>query len=214
MPQYHQKNHRLYFSKTAENRVSKNIPFESYVEKPVELSKVSSTDRKYTVGGMVDLSERANRMLTDKETNFDVSKINTFGRRSNEFTELLDAVRNVSNIPGFLKQSNQLDEEKFISDLNEGEALMVFDEAFHNLKDKVNTYLRKKTGERGLDETGKIKGKNDYEKKRIEYAKNVLSLVREYTAIRKGPVNKADKLEEQTLKNRRDRNAVNKGPKK
>ena len=203
-----------YISKTAENRVSKNIPFESYVEKPVELSKVSSTDRKYTVGGMVDLSERANRMLTDKETNFDVSKINTFGRRSNEFTELLDAVRNVSNIPGFLKQSNQLDEEKFISDLNEGEALMVFDEAFHNLKDKVNTYLRKKTGERGLDETGKIKGKNDYEKKRIEYAKNVLSLVREYTAIRKGPVNKADKLEEQTLKNRRDRNAVNKGPKK
>ncbi|MCR4837468.1 MAG: hypothetical protein K5897_00870 [Eubacterium sp.] len=172
----------------------------------------STTDRKYTVGGMVDLSEKAKRMLTDRETNFDVPKINSFGRRSNEFTELLDAVRSVSNIPEFLRQSNLLDEEKFISDPNAGEALMVFDEAFNTLNEKVRTYLRKKTGERGLDETGKIKGKNDYEKKRIEYAKNVLSLVKEYTERRIGPVKKADKQEEQALKDRRDQNNRNKAP--
>ena len=201
-----------FITESANKRVSKHIRFQPYVERPVELSKVSTTDRKYTVGGMVDLSEKAKRMLTDRETNFDVSKINSFGRRSNEFTELLDAVRSVSNIPEFLRQSNLLDEEKFISDPNAGEVLMVFDEAFNTLNEKVRTYLRKKTGERGLDETGKIKGKNDYEKKRIEYAKNVLSLVKEYTERRIGPVKKADKQEEQALKDRRDQNNRNKAP--
>ena len=74
------------------------------------------------------------------------------------------------------------------------------------------TYLRKKTGERGLDETGNIRGKNDYEKKRIAYAKKVLSLVKEYKDRRSGPVKKAEKLEEQALKNRRDQNNRNKAP--
>ena len=201
-----------FISKCKERKASEHIPFESYVERPVELSKVSNTDRKYTLGGMVDLSESAKRMLTDREADFDVSKINSFGRRSNEFTELLDAVRNVSNVPGFLKQSNRLDEEKFISELNVGETLMVFDEAFNTLNEKVRNYLRKKTGERGLDETGNIKGKNDYEKKRIEYAKNVLSLVKEYTARRNGPVKRAEKLEEQALKTRRNQNNLNRAP--
>ena len=201
-----------YINEAAHKRISKHIPFESYVDRPVNLSKVSTADRKYTVGGLVDLSESAKRMLTDREADFDVSKINSFGRRSNEFTELLDAVRNVSNIPEFLRRSNQLNEEKYISELHAGETLMVFDEAFNALNEKVRTYLRKKTRERGLDETGKIKGKNDYEKKRIEYAKNVLSLVKEYTDRRVGPVKNADKLEEQALKNRRDQNIRNKAP--
>ena len=201
-----------FINQSARRRISENIPFESYVERPVELSKVSSTDRKYTLGGIADLADNAKRMLTDREADFDVSKINTFGRRSNEFTELLEAVRNVSNVPGFLKQSNRLDEEKFISELNAGETLMVFDEAFNTLNEKVRNYLRKKTGERGLDETGNIRGKNDYEKKRIEYAKKVLSLVKEYMARRSGPVKKEDKLEEQALKTRRNQNNLNKAP--
>ncbi|MBR6173541.1 MAG: Fic family protein [Eubacterium sp.] len=195
----------------SKKRIADHIPFVPYVERPVELSKVSTTDRKYTVGGMVDLSEKAQRMLTDTETDFNVSKINSFGRRSNEFTELLDAVRSVSNVPVYLRRSNRLDEEKFVSDLNAGESLMVFDEAFNTLNEKVKTYLRKKTRERGLDETGNIRGKNDYEKKRIAYAKSVLSLVKQYQARRNGPVNKADKMEEKALKDRRDQNKKNIG---
>ena len=88
---------------------------------------------------------------------------------------------------------------------------MVFDEAFNTLNEKVKTYLRKKTRERGLDETGNIRGKNDYEKKRIAYAKSVLSLVKQYQARRNGPVNKEDKLEEKALKDRRDQNKKNIG---
>ncbi len=201
-----------YIRKVSGRRTTEHIRFEPYVERPVTLSKVSTTERKYTMGGMVDLSEKAGRMINDRETDFNVSKIHTFGRRSTEFTELLNAVRNVSNIPGFLRRSNQLDEEKYISDRNAGEALMVYDEAFNTLNEKVTTYLRKKTGERGLDERGRIRGKNDYEKKRIEYAKNLLSLVKEYNARRSGPVKKAEKLEEQALKNRRDQNTRNKAP--
>ena len=58
------------------------------------------------------------------------------------------------------------DKDRFISDLNIGETLMVYDEAFNTMNEKVTTYLQKKTGERGLDERGRIRGKNDYEKKR------------------------------------------------
>ena len=94
-----------YIRKAAGKRIDDHIPFEPYIERPVTLSKVSTTERKYTVGGMVDLSERAKKMITDRETGFDVTKINTFGRRSTEFTELLEAVRNVSNVPDFLRRS-------------------------------------------------------------------------------------------------------------
>ncbi len=120
-------------------------------------------------------------------------------------------MRSVSNVPVYLRRSNRLDEDRFVSDLNAGESLMVFDEAFNTLNEKVKTYLRKKTRERGLDETGNIRGKNDYEKKRIAYAKSVLSLVKQYQARRNGPVNKEDKLEEKALKDRRDQNKKNIG---
>jgi len=201
-----------FIRKISGRRTTEHIRFEPYEERPVTLSKVSTTDRKYTVGGMVDLSENAKHMLSNRETDFDVSKINTFGRRSTEFTDLLNAVRNVSNIPEFLRRSNQLDEDRFLSDLNQGEALRVFDEAYKALNEKVMIYLRKKTGERGLDESGNIRGKNEYEKKRIAYAKNVLALVKEYRARKNGPVKKAEKVEAQALKNRRDQNIKNKGP--
>ena len=95
-----------------------------------KVKKLSPEMLRFALRGR-GLSENAKRLLNNRETDFDVSKINTFGRRSNEFTDLLNAVRNVSNIPGFLRRSNQLDEDRFISDLNIGETLMVYDEAFN-----------------------------------------------------------------------------------
>ena len=76
---------------------------------------------------------------------------------------------------------------------------------------KVTDYLRKKTNQRGLDEKGRIKAKNPYEKSRIEYAEKLLSIAKEYENRKAGPVKYEGQKEKQDVIRRRNQTARNKG---
>ena len=63
--------------------------------------------------------------------------------------------------------------------------------------------------ERGLDEKGRIKAKNTYEKNRIAYVTKVLNLVNEYELREHGPLWKSGKLEREALMKRHNQNQKN-----
>ncbi|MBR0145657.1 MAG: hypothetical protein IJM25_03225 [Eubacterium sp.] len=151
-----------FVERASEVRRQRRIRFEAYEERTPQLTKVSNTERQYIMGGLVDLTEKAGRMLTDDGSDLKLSNINSFGRRSNEFTAVLDALREVKNTPDALRERGIMNEDKFINDPTSLEAKQALKASFDNLKAKVRIYLRKKTNERGLDEKGRIKAKNTY----------------------------------------------------
>ena len=112
----------------------------------------------------------------------------------------------------YLRENNLLKEDLFISEPAAHDAKLCFDNQFTQLDQALNRYLAKKRNQRGTDEKGKIKGKNDYEQKRIDYAMKLKAMVREYEARKRGPVGKAEEQEKQALIRRREQNKRNKAP--
>jgi len=198
-----------FVERASEVRRQRRIRFEAYEERTPQLTKVSNTERQYIMGGLVDLTEKAGRMLTDDGSDLKLSNINSFGRRSNEFTAVLDALREVKNTPDALRERGIMNEDKFINDPTSLETKQALKASFDNLKAKVRIYLRKKTNERGLDQKGRIKAKNTYEKNRIAYVTKVLNLVNEYELREHGPLWKSGKLEREALMKRHDQNQKN-----
>ncbi len=92
------------------------------------------------------------------------------------------------------------------------ESLSAADMMRTDLERAVDRYLSKKLSIRGMDESGKIKGKNDYEKQRIEYVKKLKAIVKQYEACKRGPVKKEEIAEKDTLITRREQNKKNHGP--
>ena len=60
-----------------------------------------------------------------------------------------------------------------------------------------------------LDEKGRIKAKNPYEKSRIEYAEKLLSIAKEYENRKAGPVKYEGQKEKQDVIRRRNQTARN-----
>ena len=201
-----------FIRQTSMDRQSDRRPVVPYVDQTPEKSKVSTTERKYTMGGLVDLSEKVGKMIYDEETGFNVDDINSYGRRSEEFNEVMRSVILVKQVPDYLRENNLLKEELFISEPAAHAAKLCFDNQFSQLDQALNRYLAKKRNQRGTNEKGKIKGKNDYEQKRIDYAMKLKSLVREYEARKRGPVGRAEEQEKQALIRRREQNKRNNAP--
>ena len=197
---------------TSLDRQHDGIRFVPYVDQTPEKSKVSTTERKYTIGGLVDLSEKVGKMIYDEETGFNVEDLDSYGRRSEEFNEVMRSVILVKQVPDYLRDNNLLKEDLFISEPAAHDAKLCFDNQFTQLNQALNRYLAKKRNQRGTDEKGKIKGKNDYEQKRIDYAMKLKAMVREYEARKRGPVGKAEEQEKQALIRRREQNKRNKAP--
>ena len=186
-------------NKAAMNRHDLRIGFEPFEQKKPTFSKISTTDRKFIIGGLVDITENVGRLLDNKETGFKISDIDKAGRRSGEFTNIIEAAKTVEQLPANLKKNKMLKEKQFINDNASAATVERMDLAFQHLKEEVLKYLRKKTRQRGLDEKGNIKGKNEYEQKRIDYAKNMLKVVKEYEKVRKGPQTVNERIEERNL---------------
>ena len=79
------------------------------------------------------------------------------------------------------------------------EAFNTMDLGYNNLRSTISTYLNKKVRERNASSVETLRGKNSYEQKRIDFAKQLLRIVNEYEDIRRGPVTEADKKLQQRL---------------
>ena len=142
-----------------------------------------------------------------------MDQINSFGRRSTEFNDVLTTARWVIDTPDYLRNSQiGLNEQNFISDNSSQPANQVYDSVFNNLNQAITRYLNKKITERGMDETGEIKGKNSYEQKRIDFVKKLKAVVKEYESRKRGPIKKAEIEEKKSLVKRRDQNIKNNAP--
>lgn len=67
------------------------------------------------------------------------------------------------------------------------------DDAFIKLGEKADAYLAMKMSERKAKDLKTLKGKNPYEQKHIDYAKNIRRIVGEYKAKTADPKNEAEK---------------------
>ena len=176
------------------------IPFVPYTDKPPELTKVSSLERRFTAGGLLDTTEKVAEMLNSKIPGSRLSDIDKFGRRSEEFTDMLNAARIIEDMPKTINKIKGFDSKNM---LNGGyipkEAYNTMDLGYNNLRSTISTYLNKKVRERNASSVETLRGKNSYEQKRIDFAKQLLRIVNEYEDIRRGPVTEADKKLQQRL---------------
>ena len=194
----------------ANYRRQSRIQFEPYIDRTPQKSRISTTERRYTVGGLVDLSEKIKTILHNDETGFDVKNINSYGRRSNEFNEIITTAGWVTQAPDYLRDIGKCNESLFISEPGAEDVRQVYESVFNNLNQAIDRYLNKKLLARGMDEKGKIKGKNDYEQKRIDFVVKIKKVVKDYEARKRGPVKKSEIVEKQSVIKRRDQNIKNK----
>ena len=189
------------------SRRQSNIPFEPYTEKMPELTKVSTEERRFTAGGLLDTTEKVSEMLNSKISGSRLSDIDKFGRRSEQFTDVLNAAKIIQDMPKTIKNIKGFDSKSM---LNGGyvpkEVYDTMDLGYSNLRSTISTYLNKKVRERNASSVETLQGKNPYEQKRIDFAKQLLRLVNEYEDIRKGPVTEADKK----LQNKLSEKMINK----
>ncbi|MBR6273851.1 MAG: hypothetical protein IKR27_02435 [Lachnospiraceae bacterium] len=172
----------------ARERRMNNPTFVPYTEKTPTLPKVSTLERRFTVSGLIDAAEKVDGLLNNKIKGFRLSDIDKFGRRSNEFTNMLDAAKIVKDLPDSVKKIPGFKSQNLLTGDNvPKEVLETLDLGFDNLKQTITTYLGKKMRERRAATTETLEGKNKYEQSRIDFAKSLLNIVNDYEAIRRGP---------------------------
>ena len=164
-----------------------------------EFTNVSTTDRDHTVGGIRDSVADVARMVENKETNFRIDDLVTIRGKSGKFKELMDQVKKTAALQDGLFE-NKKDNAKWRADdamSIESAALLPtlsrVDDAFIKLGEKADAYLAMKMSERKSKDLKTLKGKNPYEQKHIDYAKNIRRIVGEYKAKTADPKNEAEK---------------------
>ena len=197
----------------AKLRTDNMIPFEPYEESDGPLlSKVSSTERRYTVGGLLDASERVGRLIRNPETNFNVDDLTGIRGSSENFKQMVESARMVAHLPRYLYQIDpennplnlpQTNPYLLQDDSRVRDTVKAIDQVYRNLELKTLKYLEDKKDARHAASIETLKGKNPYEQRRIDYARNLLNEVREYQRLRAGPVTEAEKEEYRAITERR-----------
>lgn len=181
-----------------------NLPFRSLpTEEPPDMAKVPLAERKYTVAGMVDASERVGRLIENRETGFRVKDLTNIRGSSDNFKKMVAAAQRAAHLPQYMSKLQKLDPRRLLRDESAGESKTAFDGVFEELRSAANRYLSGKMEARHADSLENLRGKNAYEQARIDYAKKLLNAVQLYDKVRKGPQTEEEKAEEQSLADRR-----------
>ena len=189
---------------TLQYRRENNLPFKPLLsEEPPEMAKVPVTERKYTVAGMVDASDRVGRLLDNRETGFRVRDLTGIRGSSENFKNMVAAAQKAAHLPEYLNRQQKLDPGLPLRDKASKESTAAFDDAFEKLRSTTTAYLKGKMQQRGASSLETLRGKNSYEQARIDYAKKLLNTVSLYEKLRKGPQTEEEKAEEQSLIDRR-----------
>ena len=147
------------------------------------LKEVGTTDRRYVAGGIADSMQGMSRAVQNSVTGFKVGNLSSFLRSSDQFRSMVKAVKNAKATADRVRKEIGADREHLDrSDARVKEQREKADEAMQKVRQAAETYLQKKVRERG-GSIDTVQGKNDYEKKRIEYARNLLKEVAEYEAL-------------------------------
>lgn len=160
-----------------------------------EFREVSTTSRRFTAAGIAESLRSMSRMIRNEVTNFVVTGLSKLFRSSDKWRKMVSSVQKADELSAKLKQeigeNGALDRE----DPKVRKQLEQADKAMEAVRKATQAYLDKKMKEKKVTNLNDLVGKNDYEKKRIEYAKKVMKNVKEYDRIAK-----PEKAEEQAEK--------------
>ena len=152
-------------------------------EEAKPLREVGTTDRRYVAGGIADSMQGMSRAIQNSVTGFKVGNLSSFLRSSDQFRSMVKAVRNAKATADRIRKEIGGDREHLDrSDARVKEQRDKADQAMQKVRQAAETYLQKKVRERG-GSIENVQGKNDYERKRIEYAQKLLKEVAEYEAF-------------------------------
>ena len=176
------------------------VPLQS--ENPPHLTDVAATGRKLTVGGLTDLQDKVSLLLRNEKTGFKVEDLSGVRGSSDEFKDMVEAARMVDHAGEFLRQNDPETMGRSLMMLDDPKAqktVKVYNNVFMNLREKTTEYLGKKMKDRHAESLDVLKGKNDYEQARIDYAKKLLAVTDEYLKIRDEPLTEAEREERSRL---------------
>lgn len=176
------------------------VPLRS--ENPPHLTDVAATGRRFTVGGLSDLGDKVGLLLRDEKTGFKAEDLSGIRGSSPEFKDMVEAARMVDHTGEFLQQNDPETTGRNLMMLDDPKAqksVKVYNSVFMNLREKTSEYLGKKMKERHAVSLDALKGKNDYEQARIDYAKKLLAVTDEYLEIRDKPLTEEERTERSRL---------------
>ena len=152
-------------------------------EEAKPLREVGTTDRRYVAGGIADSMQGMSRAIQNSVTGFKVGNLSSFLRSSDQFRSMVKAVKNAKATADRIRKEIGGDREHLDrSDARVKEQREKADQAMQKVREAAETYLQKKVRERG-GSIENVQGKNEYERKRIEYAQKLLKEVAEYEAL-------------------------------
>ena len=195
------------------------------------LSEVADADRRHTVAGLTDELGKVSRLVRNDEKKFNVDDLTTTFRGSSaQFRELVSEAKQASALQKRLLEDQNLNKSKLLSEdmadaakkqkeLQEDlladpkekavPTLATVAESFQKLREKADAYLQYKfehTKVRPRPKTmEELRGKNDYEQKHIDYARDILKAVADFEKVMSShPETTADKENLQANQQRRE----------
>ena len=157
-------------------------PFQPLPEQSeADLKEVYTTDRRGTVGGLTDSLRQVGRKVSDEETGFNVDNLTSKLRGSSpEYKAMVAAAKEAKALLKEMTEKGQLDESKMATDPEALEALQKTVKAFQKLDETTDSYLQYKMADRKVSGLSALTGKNAYEQKHIDYAKDLKKISDEF----------------------------------
>ena len=171
-------------NEAAERRKALELPFVPLkTDKAPHLTDVAATGRKFTVGGLDDLRSDVSLLLRNEKTGFKVEDLSGIRGSSQAFKDMVEAAQLVEYAGVYLKENDpdvQNRNSLMLDDPKAQKSVKVYHNVFMNMREKVSDYLAGKMEQRGAKTLAELKGKNNYEKARINYAKKLLAITDRY----------------------------------
>ncbi len=166
------------------------------VRKDPKLTEVSTTDRKYTAGGISESMKSMSRAIKNEVVGFEVGDLSSFLRSSGKFSDMVSAVKNAKSVAGKIRKA--VGKDKQMLDRNDplvAEQARKANQAMAKVRAATEAYLQKKMTERHVTTYEELRhaGKSPYEQKRINYALGLIDRVKAYEKINDPDADKKEK---------------------
>ena len=190
-----------YIKKRVKNARLEGYSFEPLTEeRKVNLKAVDATERKGTLGGAMGVFHD----LAEFKLNNQKDLITKTRGSSGAFRELVDSMGEAVDLYKSLIADKNIDPRAMLTEISARPYLKQISGKFQELMDKANDYLDYKMKDKKVGSLDKLKGKNSYEQKHIDYAKKILSFVDRFNEQLDGPSN--DRERQETMNNYEQRN--------
>ena len=173
------------------------------------LKEVAAADRRYTVGGLTDELGKVSRLAGKNEAKTFGEKLNKAFRGSSEYFEaMVTAARNSAALQQRLLEDRNLDKSGMLNEAGSLTTLTEVNESFDTLQEKAMAYLQYKLEHTKVrprpQNIEELRGKNDYEQKHIDFAKNILQTVSNYQKSLSRPETEEERANLQANQERRE----------